>query len=621
VFFAFTLLKAPRPRLLPSFPEPLLSIAPARPRAVLKASQPRFRLLPLAAAVWLAAALASLVTHARVLDAMSMDDFMRLAEVRDFLGGQSWFDLTQHRLNPPAGVVMHWSRIVDLPIAGLISLFSLFTGRAAAETITSAAWPVLFLFPALLLAGALARRLAGEAAMLPAILLAAVSAPVLVHFRPGALDHHGIQLVLLLATIYGLSDRGDARAWPILGGIASALSLAIGLEMAPVLGALLAAAGLRWVYEGQGAAKLVSNFGLAFGAGTFVLFAATVPFAQWNVSVCDQISLPAVLASALSGGLLALLAAIKINRPGARLVAGIIAGGIAIATIALAFPSCLADPYAHFDARLASVWLDHVAEAQNIFAFARNVPGEVLVNYAAPLAALLLTPLAIFRSNIEERTRWLAPLLALIMLYAISLWEIRGAAGANMIAALLIAAAIVRLFHVRDLKAQPRAVLILLLLSAPVLALTGKVAAKGIAFFNTDSTGLYTYGPLSCSGLGGVSPLAELAPGLVLSHIDLGPAILAGTKHSILAAPYHRNIEGNRIAFDILLGDDKTARRLLHEQHVTYVGICPGAPERFNLRDVAPEGLSERLARGDIPAYLEPLTADPKAPLRVFRVR
>ena len=44
------------------------------------------------------------------------DDQMRLLQVRDWLAGQSWFDLTQHRLNDPAGVPMHWSRVVDLPI-------------------------------------------------------------------------------------------------------------------------------------------------------------------------------------------------------------------------------------------------------------------------------------------------------------------------------------------------------------------------------------------------------------------------------------------------------------------------------------------------------------------------
>src|SRR5690349_22761639 len=44
------------------------------------------------------------------------DDNMRVMQVRALLNGQSWFDLAQHRL---AGSNIHWSRLVDLPIAGL----------------------------------------------------------------------------------------------------------------------------------------------------------------------------------------------------------------------------------------------------------------------------------------------------------------------------------------------------------------------------------------------------------------------------------------------------------------------------------------------------------------------
>ncbi|MCA1969044.1 MAG: hypothetical protein LDL42_07920, partial [Rhizobium sp.] len=52
------------------------------------------------------------------------DDAMRLVQVRDLLGGQSWFDLTQYRLGLDGGTLMHWSRLVDLPIAALILAFS-----------------------------------------------------------------------------------------------------------------------------------------------------------------------------------------------------------------------------------------------------------------------------------------------------------------------------------------------------------------------------------------------------------------------------------------------------------------------------------------------------------------
>src|SRR3546814_9878226 len=45
-------------------------------------------------------------------------------------------DLRQYRLNPPGGFDIHWSRLVDLPIAGLILLFKPF-GLARSEEHTS----------------------------------------------------------------------------------------------------------------------------------------------------------------------------------------------------------------------------------------------------------------------------------------------------------------------------------------------------------------------------------------------------------------------------------------------------------------------------------------------------
>ena len=62
------------------------------------------------------------------------DDAMRAVELRDFLAGQSWFDLTAHRLDPPNGLQMHWSRIVDVALAVLQKPFSLFLGAATGRT-------------------------------------------------------------------------------------------------------------------------------------------------------------------------------------------------------------------------------------------------------------------------------------------------------------------------------------------------------------------------------------------------------------------------------------------------------------------------------------------------------
>ena len=59
------------------------------------------------------------------------DDVMRLVQVRELLEGKGWFDLGQPRLGPEGGTLMHWSRLVDLPIAALAIGLEPLVGREA----------------------------------------------------------------------------------------------------------------------------------------------------------------------------------------------------------------------------------------------------------------------------------------------------------------------------------------------------------------------------------------------------------------------------------------------------------------------------------------------------------
>jgi hypothetical protein len=70
--------------------------------------------------IWAATVATYLFAGWRAEESLSTDDAMRLVQVRDLLAGQNWFDPVQHRLAPPDGVIMHWSRLIDLPIAILI---------------------------------------------------------------------------------------------------------------------------------------------------------------------------------------------------------------------------------------------------------------------------------------------------------------------------------------------------------------------------------------------------------------------------------------------------------------------------------------------------------------------
>jgi hypothetical protein len=104
---------------------------------------------------------------------LSPDDAMRLAQVRDLLHGQSWFDTTQWRMNTPYGLPMHWSRLVDAGIAGLILTFRLFTNANTAETWALYSWPLLPLLPVLLALAHIAHRLTGRTGALFALALGA----------------------------------------------------------------------------------------------------------------------------------------------------------------------------------------------------------------------------------------------------------------------------------------------------------------------------------------------------------------------------------------------------------------------------------------------------------------
>src|SRR5690348_3158904 len=78
--------------------------------------------------IWLSRVVLVVIPAARNPTSLSLstDDAMRLAEVRDLLHGQAWFDLTQWRMNVPFGLSMHWSRLIDAPIAGLILILRQF---------------------------------------------------------------------------------------------------------------------------------------------------------------------------------------------------------------------------------------------------------------------------------------------------------------------------------------------------------------------------------------------------------------------------------------------------------------------------------------------------------------
>src|SRR5947209_12791661 len=211
------------------------------------------------------------------------DDNMRMMQVRALLHGQGWFDLRQYRLNPPFGANIHWSRLVDLPIAGLILALRPFLGGAGAERWAVAMAPMLPYLLLLYSVGLPAGRLLGPTAYLLAFCGLFFAQSNNGMFAPERIDHHGWQLALLALSVGSVADPDKIRGG-ILLGISTALSLAIGLEMIIYLALAGVAMVLFWVDDVEERERLRA-FAVTLGGSTALCFLVFGSNDNWN-AVC-----------------------------------------------------------------------------------------------------------------------------------------------------------------------------------------------------------------------------------------------------------------------------------------------------------------------------------------------
>jgi hypothetical protein len=577
-------------------------------------------LMPL---LWLAATVAIALPsiNGGVFDAMSTDDAMRLVEVRDWIGGQGWFDLFQYRLDPP-GTPMHWSRIVDVPLAALILLLRPLIGTHGAETVTLFLWPLLLFAAALVLVAAIARQLSGSLAnaQITAVVLAVLSAPALIHFRPGAIDHHNAQIVLLLALVLLTSQIEQSAVKAALGGLVASLSLAIGIEMLPAIAAIGIAVFGLFIWRGASVSRQIGAFGAALAASSLLLAPALLPLPSLALPVCDAFGGPVLLL--VAGGGISLMIMVGIDRLHStlrlRLATGAASAIALIGAFLSLFAGCIASPYAQLDPLVTSLWVDKVVESMSLATMLQLTPQKVLGFYGFPLMTMGFSAAALIRSNPPGRFRWIVGIMALAALIGLSFWEMRAAAAASMVAAPVFAASLVILWP--TLAPGRSLVLLALAVSPASFAALGLSARPLIDLVFKPQMTIAERDASTCQTVSDVASMTRLPRGRVMAPIDLGPMILVDTDHAVFAAPYHRNNDGIVAMLELMLAPVPAARQILSDRRVDYVVTCSAAPEQ-DLVNLAPDGLAARLGRGETPDFLEPLDLDPTHKISVWRVR
>jgi hypothetical protein len=578
---------------------------------------------PVVLAIFAALVLGLAMTWPRVLAVwqtgafFDSDDAMRMLQVRDLMAGQGWFDLTVHRIDPPHGLLIHWSRIVDVPLVALIRAFRLFATPETAERLARLIFPLALqgsLYAGLAWCG---RLLIGTRGPVLAIALGFLSGVMFGQFQPGRIDHHAPQIVLLvfvIAASLAALDRSRARL-AALAGLLTVLSLAISIENLPFFAVLYAAIAIAFIIHGDALRAMLLWLSGGLAAGLPIFFAASVPPSLYLAGGCDAFSAAHVVGGFTEAAALTILAlGLPLWRTlGARAIAVSTAGMVTLATLAVTYPACFRDPLAEVDPFVREVWLSQVREAMPLMRIVETRP-ELLPIIVLPVVLGFLAALAArWRTRGMARTRWIiiAALLGVGLLTAF--WQIRVFSSAAPLAALPSAYVVLAL---RDRLARDGATIKRGLITAGLcLPFSSMTYAIAVPYNDLSSAGT-----LKCLSPTALAPIATLAPALVLAPIDSGSHILSNTAHSVIAAPYHRNSAGNRRALEAFLASPEDAEKIVRKSAAAYVMLCPEMHQVEVLKTRAPRGLLALLANGGHPDWLQPVPL-PGTPYRAFTLR
>lgn len=553
------------------------------------------------------------------------DSLLRLVEIRDLIAGQGWFDLHQYRMGPDGGFVMHWSRLVDAPIALIILVFGAVTGsQATGEMAAMLIWPLALYASALFLLLRIARRLAGEEVMLPALVIGGISLYFTGIFMPGGLDHHNIQLVLTLAMLLCLLKAEPGNHAGFLAGMLAVLMLAVGMETAPFVAAGGIVVAAWFLIEGAKARGIAAGFGIAFATISAVVFAGTVPPADWSLVRCDSFSVTHFALGALAGCGLAAITLIPALGNTLRTRAASLAalGAVTAAVAIIFFPQCLADPYAALDPNLKRYWLNSISEAQPLWQVMVNEPKTIFSHYVTPVIALAVLGWRLRNSGFKREELIVAAFLVTALL--VSIWQIRGSRFSIPLACLPLAVWIAG-FRQRS-EANPGVETTLKLLGAWLASLNivwiALVTGLSLPFASAESAeDSEVLSAKQCERHEDYTALAAMPATTVLAVSNLGAPILANTNHRVLAGPYHRNVDGNLLTLKAFMGTPDEAATIARDNQAGLLVFCRGNAETSALAKWAPQGFIAALVGGDVPNWLEILPETAGKPLEIYRVR
>lgn len=497
-----------------------------------------------------------------------IDDIARRLQIADLLRDGEWHDLTWPFLAMPEPYVSPWSRLVDLPYVLVTWLFQPALGQDAAFEIARFVVPLLWLIAYAWLAVRLIREILGEQPSLPQIGAAAVASLfAVIEFMPNRVDHHNVQIVLLLALCLGIVSKH--RFAGILVGVASVLSIAVGLECAPYIALALAGVAIHAALAPN--STMVARLSLT----GWSLLAFTLPAGLLLTggtlfqTQCDALSAPwasaLIAAGVVAAGAPVIWKRLGLHSPTARL--GVLVAGalVVLGVLWTAFPECHAGPYTMINETAHTYWISNVIQEKGpAGAFARGENLLVLI-----FMVLLALTLGAWMNPKTYRSPVLILLLIATLGTLLTAWQMR---NFKFPAALLPLFLPLFIERVREDGGARRAIAVLLPPALLLASFALLVKPTGRALTLID----YMEGD-ACRDAD-LSSLETLPASRIMAPLGLSLTLAeyisdTGSPHKIAAMPFHRASPGIERVFQTFALTNPELRKQALARY-SYVAIC-----------------------------------------------
>ncbi|WP_374531711.1 hypothetical protein [Novosphingobium sp.] len=568
--------------------------------------------------IWLVVSAIFVATKWAAIRALALpdaDDTLRMVQVRDLLAGQPFWDLHQYRIDPPQGILMHWSRLVDLPLYLIELALRPIIGPAMAERAALVIVPLLTLGTTLLMAARLAWRTLDAELIGYVCLVIALASPVTGQMQPLRIDHHGWQIVAALVALNGLTARSE-RTGGFIAGAALALGMTISLELLPIAVLFGCVLALRWLRD-QRARTFFISFLQALALTGVAAFFAVRGLADL-ANHCDTLS-PAYLgALVVTAGAATLLSSLP-RQPRIAMAVGLgLVAVLAAGTFLAMAPTCRTGPFATLDPLVREFWYDNVHEGKPVWLQKPPVLAQMIL---PPLIGLYAALKLWSRSRDWLRRFWFEYALLLAGSLLLAVFVARASAFACAFAAVPLGWQL-REWHRRAqaLRRPLPRVAAIAAMSFAVMPALPLLAANALAPAKAASAAPLRAAQQVCDIPAAAPALNRLAPATLFAPIDIGPVLLANTHHSVVATAHHRAPQALHDVIAAFIADPAAARGYVARHGARYVVICAGLIEADNYRLAAPRGFMASLEDGQVPVWLRPVPLAGQSGLQVWEV-